>query len=187
MAIFSWIKSLFKQSARAPSNLVPFYDLSSHQLVHIPTAELRPGCAQVRIEGIEGVVWVLAEQLQAGPIRHPPFAEDIRDYIRDIQNAFAEHRNLSFEEWEEGFQRDTHPEQEIAIWSHAADVYRLFTAVEASTERRYEIYRLIGACMTTHKDSVWHVVELNALSRIEAERIVRRFYGGEKAEGPATA
>jgi hypothetical protein len=41
--------------------------------------------------------------------------------------------------------------------------------------------------MTTSPDSVWHVVELSALSRPEAERIVRRFYGGAKADGPATA
>jgi hypothetical protein len=39
--------------------------------------------------------------------------------------------------------------------------------------------------MTTSPESVWHVVKLNVLTRPEAERIVRRFYGGEKAGDPA--
>jgi hypothetical protein len=40
--------------------------------------------------------------------------------------------------------------------------------------------------MTTSPDSVWQVVKLSAPSRAEAERVVRRFYGGEKADGPGT-
>ncbi len=184
MGLFSWITSIFKKRATQSVDLVPFYDFQLNRLVHIPAAELRPGCVQVRIEGIEGVhgtVWALPEQLQPGPIQHPPFPEDIRDYIREIQAAFAEHRSLSFDEWEEGFRRDMHPEREIAIWVHAANIYRLFTSEENDAARRYEIYRVLGACMTASPDSVWHIIKLHDLNRAEAERIVRRFYGGEKA------
>jgi hypothetical protein len=52
-------------------------------------------------------------------------ASELR-HVRQIQAAFAEHRQLTFEEWEEGFRRDANPEREIAIWSHAADVYITF-------------------------------------------------------------
>jgi hypothetical protein len=55
--------------------------------------------------------------LRQGEIRHPPFDEELRAYIRDIQAAFAEHRDLSFEEWEDGFRRDAHREREIAGFS----------------------------------------------------------------------
>jgi hypothetical protein len=137
------------------------------------------------VQGIEGIVWVLPEQLHEGPIRHPPFGEDLRAYVRDIREAFAEHRDLSVEEWEEGFRRDADPAREIAGFSYAADVYRLFTNDEPDAARRAEVYRLLIACMTTASaEAVWHVVKLNALTRAEAERIVRRFFGGEKAEGP---
>ena len=185
MKLLAWIKSLFKAPASS-GDLVPFYDVPSRRLVRIPPSELRPGCVQAHVEGVEGIVWLLPEQLQQGEIRHPPFDEEIRSYIRNIQAAFAEHRDISFEEWEEGFRRDANPEREIAGFSYAADVYQLFAANEELPERRREVYRLLIACMTTSPDSVWHVVQLTALSRSEAERIVQRFYGGEKADGPAT-
>src|SRR5438067_11981491 len=108
MSVISWIKSLFKKSTPSPA-LVPFYDVPSHRVVKIPPSELRPGCVQARMEGVEGTVWVLPEQLHQGPIRHAPFGEELRTYIRDIQSAFAEHRDISLEEWEEGFRRDGNP------------------------------------------------------------------------------
>lgn len=185
MGIFSRIKSLFARTL-PPDGLVPFYDVPSRRVIQIPPTELRPGCVQARVEGVEGIVWILPEQLQEAPIRHPPFDEKMRSYIRDIQEAFAEHRDLSVEEWEEGFRRDGNPAREIAGFSYAADVYRLFTKEEPDATRRTDVYRLLIACMTTSPDSVWHVVNLNALTRPEAERIVRRFYGGEKAGDPAT-
>ena len=173
-------------SAEATSNSaagrVPFFDVTSRRVVHIPPAELRPAFIQARVEGVDGVVWVLPEQLMPGDIRHPPFDENIRNYIRDIQAAFAEHLDMSFEAWEEGFRRDANPAKEIALFVHAGGVYRRFADDEPSPERRAEIYRLLVACMTTSPDSVWHVVKLASLSRPEAERIVRRFYGGENAE-----
>jgi hypothetical protein len=180
MRPFDWFKSLFQRSP-APE-LVPYYDVPSRRVVQIPAAELRPGCVQARVQGIDGIVWLLADQLQQAPIRHPPFDDELRVYIREIQAAFAEHRDISAEEWEEGFRRDAHPEQEIAGFSYAADVYRQFTQNEKSAARRSDVYQLLIACMTTSPDAVWHVVSLAALSRPEAERITRRFYGGEQAD-----
>jgi hypothetical protein len=185
MGIFSRIKSLFAGPS-SPDGFVPFYDVPSRRVIHIPPTELRPGCVQARVEGVEGIVWILPDQLQESPIRHPPFDEEMRSHIRDIQAAFAEHRELSVEQWEEGFRRDGNPAREIAGFSYAADVYRLFTKEEQDATRRADVYRLLIACMTTSPESVWHVVKLNALTRPEAERIVRRFYGGEKAGDPAT-
>lgn len=187
MGIFSRIKSLFvRRSPTAKAELVPLYDVPLRRVVRIPATELRPGCVQARIEGVEGIVWVLPEQLEPSPIRHPPFDEEIRTYIRDIHSAFAEHRDISVQEWEDGFRRDANPLREIAGFSYAAEVYRLFTQDDLDAMRRAEVYRLLIACMTTSPDSVWHVVKLNALSRADAERIVRRFYGGEKADRSKT-
>jgi hypothetical protein len=174
MGLGDWLKRRF---GGRRTEMVRFFDMESRRVVHIPAAELRPGAVQARVQGIEGLVWLLPDQLQEGEIKHPPFAEDVRAYVRQIQGAFAEHRPLSFEEWEDGFRRDAEPAREIALWSHAADVYTAFAASEPSAERRKDIYRCIVACLTTGPDAVWHVLRPAVLSRAEAEQVVRRFYG----------
>ena len=143
---------------------------------------LRPRKAP--LNDTNGIVWVPPQQLKQGPIRHPPLDEEQRGYIREIQEVFAEHRPLSVEEWEEGFRRDLVPEREIAIFSHAAEVYQVFAANEESSERRQEIYRLLVACIVAPPDAIWRVAgELKVLSRAEAERIAKRFHNGQAARG----
>jgi hypothetical protein len=176
MGFGEWLRKAL--GGRRPSQeMVPFLDMEAGRVVRIPASELRPGAMQVRLQGSDEVVWALPEQFREGEIKHAEFSEGIRDYIRQIQAAFAEQRPLSFEEWEEGFRRDTNPEREIALWSHAADVYATFTAREPSAERRRDVYRCIVTCLTTGPDTVWHVLRPEALSREEAERIVNRFFG----------
>jgi hypothetical protein len=139
MGLRDWFKRRFG-SARNTTDNVPFFDVESGRVVHIPASELRPGVVQARVKGIEGLVWLLPDQLKPGELKHPPFPESIRAYIRQIQEAFAEQRCLSFDEWEDGFRRDAHPESEIAMWSHAADIYTAFAGSESSAERRRDIY-----------------------------------------------
>jgi len=101
----------------------------------------------------------------------------IRAYIRQIQETFAEHRSLSFDEWEDGFRRDANPEREVAIWSNAADFYTAFAGSEPSAERRRDIYRCVVACLTSGPAGVWNVLQPEVLSRAEAEQVVDRFFG----------
>jgi hypothetical protein len=117
------------------------------------------------------------EKIQQFGIKHPPFDESVRADIRHIQEAFVEHSPLSFNECEYMFRCDTNPEQEIARWSHAADIYAEFAASELSAERRRDIYLCLGACLTSRPDAVWHVFKPEVLSRAEAEQIVNRFFG----------
>jgi len=176
MGLGDWLRKTF--GGWPPSReMVPFLDAEAGRVVRIPSSELRPGAVQVRLQGTDEVVWALPEQLHQGEIQHPEFDEGIRDYIRQIQAAFAEHRPLSFEDWEEGFRRDGNPEREIAIWSHAADIYSAFTADESSAARRRDVYRSIVTCMTTRPDTVWKVLRPEALSQAEAEQLVNRFFG----------
>jgi hypothetical protein len=57
--------------------------------------------------------------------------------IRKIRTTFLEHRSLTLEEWEHGFRCDWNPDPEIAIWSHAADVYAEFTrGVDSAAKRK---------------------------------------------------
>jgi hypothetical protein len=178
MGLFDWFKR--RSDTPKPSvEMVPYFDTEAKRVVRIPASELRPGVVQARVQGIDELVWISPEQLHPGELRHPPFDEDVRAYIRQIHEAFAEQRPLSFDEWEDGFRRDGHPEREIALWVHAANVYSAFTASERSAERRADVYRIIVAAMTAPRDKIWHVLKLSAMSRDEAEPVIRRIYGGE--------
>src|SRR5438105_517510 len=115
MGLGNWFRRTFGGRRPTPET-VPFLDMESGRVVRIPAAELRPGTIQVRVQGIDELVWVLPDQVKQGEVKHPPFGEDIRAFIRQIQAAFVEHRQLSLEVWEDGFRRDAHPEREIALW-----------------------------------------------------------------------
>jgi hypothetical protein len=156
---------------------VRFYDVDTGRVATIPASELAPGAVRARVEGIDGVVWLLPDKLRPGEIRHPPFDEATREYIRRIQAAFAEQRPLSFDEWEDGFRRDADPAREIAIWSHAAAVYAESTAGEPDAERRRDVYRCVVTCMVSGPDTVWHVLKPEVLTREEAGKVIDRFFG----------
>ena len=175
MGLGDWLRR--RLSGGRPAETVPFFDVGSGRVVRIPASELRPGTVQAQVEGIDGLVWVDPNKLHQGEVRHPPFDEGVRENVRRIQEAFAEHRPLTFEDWEDGFRRDAHPEREIALWSHAADVYTAFAAGEPVAERRRDVYRCIVACLTTGPDAVWQVLRPEVLSRDEAKRVVDRFFG----------
>jgi len=182
MRFGDWLKRLFG-GRRPGTEVVPFLDASG-RVVQIPLPELRPGMMQVQLAGREGVVWVRAGQLRTrSEIRHPPFDEGTRAYIRRIQEAFAEQHPLSFEEWEHGFRCDTDVVFEIATWAFAADVYRAFADNEISPERQRDIYRVIVTCLTASPEFVWRVLELEVLSRPEAEEVVKRVYGKHYRSG----
>jgi hypothetical protein len=176
MTVVDRIREWFR-GGRSSAEWIPFLDVSG-RIIQIPASAVRPGMIQVRVGAREELVWTLAENLEESKeVRHPPFDEDVRKYIRDIRETFLEHRPISFDEWEDGFRRDKNALQEIAIWSHAAGVYRVFGANDVSPERRKEVYRVIVTCLSATPHAVWQVLDLKVLSRREAQRIVRRFYG----------
>lgn len=178
MGLGEWLRSVFG-GRRSSQEMVPFLDVEAGRVVRIPASELRPHAIQVQLQGSDELVWALPEQLRQGEIRHAEFNDDVRDDIRRIQAAFAEHRALSFEKWEEDFRRDSNPEREIALWLHAADVYAAFATDEMDATRRKEMYRCVVTCMTTGPNAVWKVLQPEVLSHAEAEEIVKRFFGDQ--------
>lgn len=74
---------------------------------------------------------------------------------REIHKTFAEHRPLSFDDWEIGFRHDDAPMRETVLWSHAADVSIAFAKNEPSADRRQGVYRCVIAGLTTMPDTIW--------------------------------
>ena len=66
--------------------------------------------------------------LQLGPIRHAQLPDDLIARVRAFEPVFAEVYPITHEEWIEGFQRDLHPENEIAVWEHIAAAFTQFIA-----------------------------------------------------------
>jgi hypothetical protein len=66
--------------------------------------------------------------LRLGPIRHAQLPDALIARVRAFEPVFAEVYPNTHEEWIEGFQRDLHPENEIAVWEHIAAAFTQFTA-----------------------------------------------------------
>lgn len=156
--------------------MVRFYDVTSGEVASIPRDELPIGSVRAEVAGVDGVVWLAAADVQASPIRHPTFAADVRAVIASIQATFAEHDGKTAGEWEAGFQRDANPGPEIAVWDHAAELYRAATAGEPDPARRRDVFRCLIACLLSGPDDVDQIWQPLALSPAEARAIVDRFF-----------
>ena len=72
MGLGNWLRRLLGGQSRK-ADTVPFYDTETKRVVRIPAAELRPGTIFVQVQGMEELVWMLADQLYQGEGRHGPF------------------------------------------------------------------------------------------------------------------
>ena len=59
-------------------------------------------------------------QSHAGPIRHESLSPKMLELVEGIYELVGPYLTETFEEFEAGFLRDTHPEVEIAIWCSIA-------------------------------------------------------------------
>ena len=109
MGLGRWLREKFGGGHATPGT-VTFLDAGRGRVVRMPASDLPAGAIRVRLQGRDEPVWAMPEQFDPGPIRHAEFDEGVRGYIREIHAAFAEHRSLSFAEWEEGFRRDGDPQ-----------------------------------------------------------------------------
>ena len=134
--------------------LVKVYDFETEQLSVIPQAELAPGMAQANVTGV-GRVWIDPRQIKNGDLVHPPFDTDLRKMIGDrIMRRLAEVEPKSLEEWEDGFHRDLHAEQEMAIWIVLAERFQDFLREQArplNKAQRQEVYRLMVNATCLHE------------------------------------
>lgn len=155
---------------------VPFYDIKAKKVIRIPASELSPGFVQVRVQGIDEVVWADIKDIKLNDIHHPPFDEKVMVFIREIEETFREFHPIPLEEWSQGFRRDGHPLNEIAIWLYAGKVYKFFTKDEPSVDRRREIFVIIVNCMNMNRDSVRHVLPPLSMSDEDIQKVIDKYY-----------
>jgi hypothetical protein len=159
---------------------VDVYDFGTRSVRRIPARELSPNMVQARLEGVAGVVWLDARELNANTYQHPPFTEEIRDHLRQIMASIGEVYPLSLEQWEDGFRRDANPEKEIALWLHLAEVYSRLTAeADLSLGQKTDYFRILVGCMNSPRKHVLQVVTLSEISKAEATSVIEAFFGPE--------
>ena len=89
-------------------------------------------------------------EIQSGPIRHKQLSSELIDRIRRLQTVFAEVYPISHQEWLDGFQRDTAPENEVAMWEQMAAAYATFLdANDVGPAARKEAFGLLLIRSTT--------------------------------------
>lgn len=174
-----WLSNLFKQRAAnsKSGNKVRVYDMKTRKVTEVPASQLTSNMVQAQIQGIDGVYWVDARDLNPGERRAESFPEEIRDLFRDLKFKLDEVYPMSVEQWEDGFLRDTHPEQEIALWLHVADIYSRFTSEgNLSLRQKREYFRVLATCMNSSREMVLQLCGLKLLATEEAEKVIAAYF-----------
>ena len=55
-------------------------------------------------------------KLQPGPIRHQSLSPELLDHVRAVYDIIGPYLDTTLAQFEIGFMRDTHPEDEVAVW-----------------------------------------------------------------------
>ena len=55
-------------------------------------------------------------ELRSGPIRHDSLPPELLEHVRAVFDVVGPYLNTTLEQFEIGFMRDMHPEDEVAIW-----------------------------------------------------------------------
>jgi hypothetical protein len=66
------------------------------------------------------------DKLRPGPVRHSQLPPDLTERVRSLYARVGSLMHPTFEQWELGFCRDAHPEQEIALWEVIATAFEAY-------------------------------------------------------------
>ena len=112
--------------------------------------------------------------VQPGPIRHASLPPDLIKRIKSFKQILGEVETSTLEKTIKNFQRDQHPEREVAVWERIAAAYRLYVCENPSDNMaiKRDVYRvLLGASMGTQDfgDTIRH------LSREQINEVISYF------------
>lgn len=157
--------------------MVTVWNRQANTFTTIPQAELAPGMVQATIEGRAGVVWVDAStcDLMNCEYKHPPFEGNLREDIKAIQSSFPRVYEHSYEFWEDGFRKDTHPTNEILIWLTIAELFGHFTEGRPLDYQK-EVFRLLLTCSASPRDMLSEVFKREKLRTEDVDGISSSYF-----------
>jgi hypothetical protein len=102
-------------------------------------------------------------QIEEGPIVHPVLPEDLIRRIKAYREILSDVEEGSLAEVVDSFQRDAHPEREIAIWERIAHAYQTFLRYHPTHRRavKREILSVLLAVSAgmDNRQNVTHLTE----------------------------
>jgi hypothetical protein len=107
-----------------------------------------------RVGGDEGLWWVLAEEIEPGPIRHEQI-DGLLPVLRWTWRHLEKYIDWcrTFEDWELGFMRERDPAAEVVIWVKATYAFLEFTHRHRSMNKA-AVFGAICSMLRGQSDSV---------------------------------
>ena len=114
-------------------------------------------------------------QLYKGPIRQLALSDEFIDRVKRFKGTLADVDGTSLEETIDNFKRDTHPEEELAIWERIANAYQLFLSHNPTTDLaiKKEIFAVLLAASMGADD--WS--NIKKLNSDQINRLVLNYRG----------
>ena len=149
------------------------YDPETGRVTTIPVRELSDAMIAIRIEGVEGTVYVdqSVVQIEKGPIRHESLPAELVERIGRIADVFEEVLPGTAGEWVDDFRRDEDPESELAVWERIADAFLRKVAPSDATERKRDVLKVLLSCANNSPQVTALTAECEALDRDEVRAI----------------
>jgi hypothetical protein len=157
---------------RKNKNTAKVWNRENDTLTVIPKSELAPGMIRMFIQG-KGEVWCSDQEIEDIEFSHNRGHDlsEVRGIISEIKDAFDGYYTKSLDEWEAGFQKDMHPEREIAMWLFASRKMREHAPGEP-TPRNKEVFSLIMNVMVNGLENALLTFTPEILTRAEIEAIL---------------
>lgn len=152
---------------------VRIYNLQTQKSLEIPATELAPGYVKAQVEGVEGPVFIKANDSQLSREKHNHDLSELIPTLRDIYDKVKAVYRITWEKWIDGFQFDANPEREIAIWMVIAEKYFALTeGKQLSLDVRKEYFQIILSTVNNGPAIALEVVKLKHVSKTQAKHIV---------------
>jgi hypothetical protein len=122
------------------------------------------------------VQWVDPKSLKEGPIQRETLSTEQMDRISKLYDIVAEVDGSSMDKWVDGFKRDVHPDDEIAVWERMAKAYEPFVASHRlSLPAKKEAFKIILMRSMAGEDDVLARLQLKVLTRAEAIELMHTY------------
>lgn len=178
-----------EDSKPSKPGMVPVYDPQDGTTTSMPARELASGMMTVEGPGINGRAFVnareLASTLSPSPIIHPPLDAQHKELMQALSEDLWEVNPKSAEEWELGFRKDAHMENEMSMWATLALTYTTLVEERVDPARPHNMrqkqkrdyYHVLLQCICVPRENVLQTVRpLEIITTEEAAEVVDFFY-----------
>jgi hypothetical protein len=163
-----------------PGSKVRVYDSESKSAQEIPASELAPGYVLAVVPGVEGLVYVKADDKSRYPVpRHRDLSEECKRVIHYYAERTKQVDTRTIEQHLAGFCAERDPVRELLIHFRIAYVYAHFAKHKIiSPEDRRSLFAVAMRCSMAEPHTAMETLDFETLSlaRARIQQIVDYYY-----------